>query len=72
MIGVTMEDKCGLFFFKFLIPFALGGASLCGILTATGKERAATILLLFPLFAICVYYLYINTLELFRNLRNRK
>ena len=62
-----MEDKLALFFFNFFIPATLGFGSLCGVLNATGKERPYTILILFPLFVICAYYLYKNTLKLFKS-----
>lgn len=67
-----MEDKLALFFFNFFIPATLGFGSLYIWTTLHGDERANSAFILLSLSAICMHYLYKNTLELFKNLRNRK
>ena len=67
-----MDDKLALFFFDFFIPATIGVGSLYLWTNLHGDERANSAFILLPLFAICMHYLYKNTLELFKNLRSRK
>lgn len=67
-----MVDKISEFFFDILLPIIVGCGSLYLRSIVHGRAKAAATFILIPLFFICMYYLYKNTIELFKNLRDRK
>lgn len=69
---MDMVDKISEFFFMILLPIIIGFGSLFLWTTLHGKDRANSAFILLPLFLICMHYLYKNTIELFKNLRDRK
>lgn len=60
-------DKLGIIFFNFIVPFITSFGTLYCMSTLHGEKRGYSIIILTPLIVVSLYYLYKNTVELFKS-----